>query len=46
MTDVSKSYCQLSPKKCRQLSPVIVKYHLVGTERKRMFVSDRTLIRP
>ena len=30
----------------RQLSPNIVKYRLVGTEFKRMLVSDRNLIKP
>ena len=29
----------------RQLSPVIAKYRLVGTEFKHMFVSDRNLIK-
>ena len=46
MTDVSKNYRQLLSKRYRQLSPVIVKYRLLGIELKRMFVSDRTLIRP
>ena len=46
MKDVSKSYRQLWSKRYRQLWPVIVKYRLVRTELKRMFVSDRPLSRP
>ena len=45
MTFVS-NYRQLSLKRYRQLLPVIIKYRLAGTEIKRMFLSDRTLIRP
>ena len=46
MADVSKNYRQLSSTRYRQLSAVIVKYRLMVTKPKRMFVPDRTLIRP